>query len=113
MHFYCIADEDTVRGFRLAAVEGRVVTTPEEAAAALSAAVARKDLDIVIITDVAAAGIRDDVDAVRTQRTRPLIVEIPGPDGPMPGRKSLRDFVQEAVGIRLGKDDDEEKKKEK
>jgi V/A-type H+/Na+-transporting ATPase subunit F len=107
VRFYCIADEDTVRGFRLAAVEGRVVTTREEAAAALAAAVARKELDILIITDVVAAGIREEVDAIRSGRTHPLIVEIPGPTGPMPGRKSLRDFVQEAVGIRLGQDDDE------
>ena len=107
MRFYSIADEDTVRGFRLAAVEGRAVATREEAAAALAAALLRKELDILIITDVVAAGIRDQVYAVRSQRTRPLIVEIPGPDGPMPGRKTLRQFVQEAVGIRLGQDEEE------
>jgi V/A-type H+/Na+-transporting ATPase subunit F len=110
VRFYCIADEDTVRGFRLAAVEGRVVTTPEEAAAALKAAAARKELDILIVTDVVASGIRTEVDAIRNERTRPLIVEVPGPDGPLPGRKSLRDFVQEAVGIRLGSDDEGENK---
>ena len=38
MKFYCIADEDTVRGFRLAGVPGQVVTTPQQAAEALSAA---------------------------------------------------------------------------
>jgi len=35
--FYCIGDEDTVRGFRLAGIEGQVVVSPEEAAAALRA----------------------------------------------------------------------------
>ena len=34
MNFYCVADEDTVRGFRLAGVEGRVVESPREAASA-------------------------------------------------------------------------------
>ena len=56
MKFYCIADEDTVRGFRLAAVEGRAVEGADEAAAAFAAAVARKDLDILILTDAVAAG---------------------------------------------------------
>jgi hypothetical protein len=30
------------------------------------------------------------------------VVEIPGPEGPIPGRKTLRQFVQEAVGVRIG-----------
>ena len=35
MKFYCIADEDTVRGFRLAGVEGQEVSGPDEAAEAV------------------------------------------------------------------------------
>ena len=105
MKFFCIGDEDTVRGFRLAGVEGQAVTTPAQAAAALEAAVARADVGIVIVTDLVAADIRPQVDAVRTEEDRPLIVEIPGPEGPMPGRKTLRQFVQEAVGIRIGQEE--------
>jgi V/A-type H+-transporting ATPase subunit F len=103
--FFCIGDEDTVRGFRLAGVEGQAVTTSAEAAAALEAAVARADVGIVIVTDLVAADIRPQVDAVRVDLDRPLIVEIPGPEGPMPGRKTLRQFVQEAVGIRIGQEE--------
>lgn len=102
MKFYCIADEDTVRGFRLAGIAGQVVTTAPQAAIALEAVVARADCGIIILTENVAAGIRDQVDAMRWARTRPLVVEIPGPEGPVTGRKSLREFVQEAVGIRVG-----------
>ena len=105
MAFYCIADEDTVRGFRLAGVPGRAVTTPQEAAAALAHAAARPEVSIVILTDIVAADIRQDVDRIRLELDRPLIVEIPGPEGPMPGRKTLRQLVQEAVGIRLGQEE--------
>jgi V/A-type H+-transporting ATPase subunit F len=104
--FYCIADEDTVRGFRLAGVEGQAVADPKESAAALERACGRKDFGILIITDVVAAGIRRQVDAIRTERHLPLIVEIPGPQGPMPGRKTLRQFVQEAIGIRIGEEEE-------
>jgi V/A-type H+-transporting ATPase subunit F len=100
--FFCIADEDTVRGFRLAGVAGQVVNTPEQAAAAVEAATARDDCGIVVLTQSVAAGIRRQVETIRLERDRPLLVEIPGPEGPLPGRKSLRQFVQEAVGIRLG-----------
>lgn len=102
MKFFCIADEDTVRGFRLAGIGGQVVATIEEAAAAVKAATADADLGILVLTEVVAAGIRPQVETIRLERGRPLIVEIPGPEGPTPGRKSLRQFVQEAVGVHVG-----------
>ncbi len=102
MKFFCIADEETVRGFRLAGVAGRVVTTAAEAAAAVVEAGAQADCGILVLTERVAAGIRRDVEAVRLEHERPLIVEIPGPEGPLPGRKGLRRLVQEAVGMRLG-----------
>jgi len=103
--FFCIADEDTVRGFRLAGVEGQAVETAQEAADAVRRAADRPDLGILILTDVVAADIRAQVDAIRLERDRPLVVEIPGPDGPLPGRKTLRQLVQEAVGIRIGQEE--------
>lgn len=102
MKFYCIADEDTVRGFRLAGIAGKAVETPQQAAAALLEATAQAELAILIMTDQAAAGVREQVDAIRLERDRPLIVMIPGPSGPLAGRKSLRQSVQEAVGISIG-----------
>ena len=101
MKFCCIADEKTARGFRLAGIEGHVVTTAAQAAAAVDNTVEQPDCGIIILTQRVAAGIRHQVERIRFERERPLIVEIPGPEGPMTGGKSLRDFVQEAVGIRV------------
>ena len=101
MKFYCIADEDTVRGFRLAGVEGRAVTSATEAAEALNSAAARAEHGIVILTQPVAAWLRPQVDAFRLERDCPLLVEIPGPEGPLGGRRSLRQVVHAAVGIRL------------
>ena len=102
MKLYCIADEDTVRGFRLAGVAGEAVANAAEAEAAVRRLLDDADLGILVVTDVVAAEIRPLVDEVRLAREHPLIAEIPGPDGAMPGRKTLRQFVQEAVGIRVG-----------
>ncbi len=102
MKLCCLADEDTARGFRLAGVPAEVVANPDQAAAAFQRALAQTDCGIIILTEAVAAGIRAAVDAIRLGRERPLIVEIPGPDGPTPGRKSLRQVLQEAVGMRLG-----------
>jgi V/A-type H+-transporting ATPase subunit F len=73
--------------------------------AALEDVLRRDTVGILILTHDVAADIRAQVDAVRLTRDRPLIVEIPGPQGPLPGRKTLRQFVQEAVGIRVGQEE--------
>lgn len=101
MTFYCIGDEDTVRGFRLAGVDGQVATSAAQAAAALTEAVAGVACGILILTQSVAAWVRPQVEALRRERDRPLVVEIPGPEGPLPGRKTLRQVVHAAVGMSL------------
>lgn len=101
MKMHCLADEDTVRGFRLAGVPGTVVRSPAETAAALAAAAARPECAIIILTQSIADSIRPQVEQTRFERERPLLVEIAGPEGASPGRKSLRQLVQEAVGLHL------------
>jgi V/A-type H+-transporting ATPase subunit F len=101
MKFHCIADEDTVRGFRLAGITGSVAHSATEAAASVASAVAEPDCGILILTQQLADGIRPLVEQIRFERERPLIVEIIGPEGAAPARKSLRQLVQEAVGLHL------------
>lgn len=101
MNFFCIADEDTVRGFRLSGVPGEAVVTPEQAAAALGRAVERHDCAVVIVTEPVAAGIRSAVDTFRLEHDRPLVVEIPGPAGSALPERSLRAIAQEALGIKM------------
>ena len=101
MRFHCIADEDTVRGFRLAGVEGRAVASAAEAAAALRDACSRPDCGLLIVTSPVVALVRAEIDAIRLDRGRPLVVEVPGPAGAASVRRSLGSIVQEAVGIRL------------
>lgn len=76
LRFYCIGDEDTARGFRLAGVEGSAVSGPEEAKAALNAAAARADCGVIIITKAAAGLARAKVEEIKLERARPLIVEL-------------------------------------
>jgi len=86
--FYCIADEDTARGFRLAGVIAHVVATAEQARSAVDEAAARPDCGIIIIAEKVAVWIRPQIEVIRLERDRPLIVEIPGPEGPLSGRKA-------------------------
>lgn len=101
MTFFCIADEITARGFRLAGIRVNVASTAEQAQAAINKAVDRTDCGIIIITEKVALWVRPQIEMIQLERDSPLIVKIPGPVGPLPGHKSLREFVQEAVGIRV------------
>jgi V/A-type H+-transporting ATPase subunit F len=100
--FYCIADEDTVRGFRLAGVEGRAVKTLREAQTALKDAQQDAEVGILILTERVATDLRHRVDKIRLTPDRPLVVQIPGPEGPISSRKTHRQLVQEAIGVRTG-----------
>ena len=76
MTFFCIGDEDTVRGFRLAGVEGAAVNSAAEVSAALAGVAARPDCGVIIITSAAAGLARAAVEEIRLERARPLVVEI-------------------------------------
>ena len=104
MDLYIIADEDTVRGFRLAGVPGRAVSSFRGATEALAWAMEQPDLGLLILTEELCAGFGPQLEALRAERNRPVIVEIPGPGGPKAGRESLRQLVQRAVGTNLEKE---------
>ena len=74
--FYCIGDEDTARGFRLAGVQGWAVAGEADCGAALDEAAARADCGAIIMTKAAAGRVRAKVEARRLERARPLLGEI-------------------------------------
>ena len=103
MQAYCVADEDTVRGFRLVGVPGQAVSTPQESATALAAAFERPGCDLLIVTEQVVVRLGPQLAALRVERGRPLVVEIPGPGEPATraGGESLRRLVQRVVGMNL------------
>ena len=101
MRFFVIADEDTVLGFRYAGVEGHAVRSAEEARKALQEASAQADVGIILLLDSIAQSVRQEVNRLRFEARRPVVVEIPGQEGPVKGRPTLKALIQEAVGIRV------------
>lgn len=99
MKFFCIGDKYTVHGFKLIGIDSIVVNTPKEAESVVIDILSKQEYGVVIINEEIANWIRPQIDRIRMELSRPLIVEIPGPKGPTKLRKSLREFVQEAVGI--------------
>lgn len=101
MRVLVLGSQDTVWGFALAGVHGQIVTTPEEVERALDAALADKEIGILLITDDVAGMARQRVDRLIARSMVPLVVEIPGPGGPAPDRPALGDVLRQTLGVKL------------
>ncbi len=101
MTFFVIGDRETVLGFRLVGVEGRVAEERDAALAALEDTVLRSDVGVVLLTEKVAAQIRDEVDSRLYGFGFPLILEIPDSTGPDPDRLKIEDVVRKAIGVSI------------
>ena len=101
MKYSVIADEDTVLGFGILGVSGRVATDTEQAQRAFEALLDDKQVGIIIITERIADMIRPLVNRYLFTISFPLVVEIPDRLGHSPDRPGIRDLVNSAIGIKL------------
>jgi V/A-type H+-transporting ATPase subunit F len=99
VRYFVIGDEDTVLGFGLVGVAGRVAADPDEARSAFRSAIGDSEVGIVIITEPVADTIRELVDNYVFAEDFPLILEIPDRRGRDASRPSLREVVNQAIGI--------------
>ncbi len=101
MRYSIIGDEETVLGFAIVGVLGKVAVNAEEAQRAFQDIVADKETSIVIVTERVADMIRPTVDRYVFRESFPLVVEIPDRHGPMPSRPSVKEMVNTAIGLKL------------
>jgi vacuolar-type H+-ATPase subunit F/Vma7 len=98
MTFFCIADKESSLGFKLSGITTMEVSTRLEALEALRVAKATKDVGVILITEKAAAQIREEVKGHITEKPIPLILEVPS-RGQTPRRKSAAELLKELAGI--------------
>ncbi|HPC94717.1 MAG TPA: V-type ATP synthase subunit F [Sedimentisphaerales bacterium] len=101
MKYSIIGDEDTVLGFGVVGVAGKVATNAAEAQRAFQDLLADKETCIIIITERVAEMIRPIVDRYLLTESFPLVVEIPDRHGPMPGRPGIKEMVNAAIGLKI------------
>ena len=102
MRFFVISDNiDTQMGMRLSGIEGVVVHEQAEVTKALTDAMEREDIGVVLMTERLVKLCPDLVDELKLNRTRPLIVEIPDRHGNGRAKDSITRYVREAIGIKL------------
>ena len=101
MKLMVIGHQDAVRGFALVGVQGQIATTDETVDQALNTALDDKSIGIILVTEEAAALVRQRMDYLLAHSTVPLVVEIPGPGGPQANRPSLSDVIRRTTGVRI------------
>lgn len=103
MRIYLISDNvDTCTGLRLVGVDGAVAHTREEVAAELNKVLRDREIGIVIIMEKLARQYPDLIDDIKTNRSLPLVVEIPDRHGTGRQKDFLSHYVREAIGVKLG-----------
>ena len=103
MKVAAIADSDTIIGLRLAGVrDSYLVESPHQAEEMLRKVLQDQDVGLVILTEKIADKVRDMINDFTSQRTFPVIVEIPDKRGTEQGRRDpLKDIIRRAVGLEV------------
>jgi vacuolar-type H+-ATPase subunit F/Vma7 len=96
-----IGHEDAVWGFALTGVRGQVVKSKEELDRALDAILEEGTVDIVLVTEDVADWSRQRVETLKVRSTQPLVVEIPGPEGPDPDQPTLSEIIRRTIGVKI------------
>lgn len=101
MKIIVIGHPDAVLGFSLTGINGQIATTAEEVQKAIDGVLTMPDVGIVLITDDVVKFIEERLNQMMLRSTRPLFIEIPGPEGMRAGRPSLSEVIQKTIGIRM------------
>ena len=97
---YVIGSRATVLGFALLGIPGRTPQGREELLTLLRERYEDPRMALILIEEGLAAEARELLDELLARRGFPLIVEIPGKEGPI-ARRSIKGFIAGAIGIRL------------
>jgi len=105
LDYYFIGERELVLAFSLVGVAGTVASTREQALAAFVWATEQGSYEerpkILILSEQTAAMLEEEVLSCQLKSTRPLIVEVPGLQGRLEGKKSLTDLIREAIGMHI------------
>lgn len=96
-----IGDADTALGFRFAGVPGDVVATPQEAKEAFEAALAERELVILVLTEQVAQWLSEEVTAHKLTSSQPYIATVEDVWGKRGKTQTLEQLIYEAVGVKI------------
>ncbi len=107
MKYFVIGERELVLAFGLVGVEGAVAVNRTEALEAFNRVTGQTGLPteerpkVLILTEDVSVLLEEEVLKWQKDGQYPLLVEIPGMQGHVAGKKSLTESIREAVGIQV------------
>lgn len=110
MKFFIIGERELVLAFKLTGIDGVAAETRTEVLDAFNRVTGKGGIAnvpsgeiprVLILTEQAASKIEDEEIAWQKTGNFPLIVEIPGLNGHLEGKRSLSDAIREAIGVQV------------
>ena len=98
MKFFCIADKDSALGFKLTGVNTLEVASLTEARLAWKTALASPEAGVILITELAAKFLHEEIQARIYKDEFPLVLEIPSSHS-QPQSTGAAEFLKRAIGI--------------
>ena len=111
MQYFIIGERELVLAFSLVGVQGTTAVTHDEALTAFKRITGRGGMlgepveggrpKVLILTESVSAMLEQEVLDWQKGGDYPLIVEIPGIQGHLQGKKTLTDSIREAIGVQV------------
>jgi V/A-type H+-transporting ATPase subunit F len=98
MKIVAIGGRPFVTGLQLAGVDGKEVSTPEEALANVKDLMATPDIGLIILSDDLEKNMRNEVSEIRLNQPVPIIYAIPAPGGKQE-KVQYREIVKQMLKI--------------
>ena len=102
MKFFLLSDNvDTLTGMRLAGIKGVLVHEREEVLAALEEVCSRNDVGILLVTELLAEKVSEELKLVRLDSTKPIVTIIPDRHGEKRRSDYITNYIKESIGLKI------------
>jgi vacuolar-type H+-ATPase subunit F/Vma7 len=101
MNIWVLGSAEICTAFALAGVKVRVAENRTEMLSALDELAGRDDVRVLAVEEAHAGLVREAIDRLKLDPRAPLVVELPGLQGPAEDRRTALELVRQALGIRL------------
>ncbi len=99
MRIFFVGSTLLADGYRMAGVEPVQVATPSDMLSSIQPLLKREDAGIILLDYDFSSKIKDDLDKLRSKRTMPILVEVPGRH--LSAEVDLKSTISKIMGVQM------------
>jgi V/A-type H+-transporting ATPase subunit F len=102
MKFFLLSDNvDTLTGMRLAGIKGVLVHERDEILAAIDDACSSNEIGILLVTEILAERVSEELKSIRLDRNKPIVTIIPDRHGERRRSDYITNYIKESIGLKI------------